>query len=73
MMKNQVEEMEYETPEVKMIEVEVEQGFAVSGGNLENPRYNDEEDLHQSSCNAGCPFGAIQRFENSLGGNSPRA
>ena len=43
-MKNQVEEMEYETPEVKMIEVEVEQGFAVSGGNLENPRYNDEED-----------------------------
>ena len=30
MMKNQVEEMEYETPEVKMIEVEVEQGFAVS-------------------------------------------
>ena len=35
--------MEYETPEVKMIEVEVEQGFALST-NLENPRFNDEED-----------------------------
>ena len=29
-MKNLVEEMEYETPQVKMIAVEVEQGFAVS-------------------------------------------
>ena len=32
MMENQVEEMGYETPCVKMIEVEVEQGFAVSDG-----------------------------------------
>ena len=29
-MNNQVKEMEYETPRVKMIVVEVEQGFAVS-------------------------------------------
>ena len=34
-MENQVEEMVYETPKVKMIEVEVEKGFAVS--NVENP------------------------------------
>lgn len=31
-MKNLVEEMEYETPQVKMIVVEVEQGFAASDG-----------------------------------------
>ena len=31
-MENQVEEMVYETPCVKMIEVEVEQGFAGSDG-----------------------------------------
>ena len=30
-MKNFVEEMGYETPEVKMIAVEVEQGFYISG------------------------------------------
>ena len=30
-MENQVEEMGYETPCVKMIEVEVEQGFQASG------------------------------------------
>ena len=35
MMENQVEVMVYETPCVKMIEVEVEQGFA---GSLEDPR-----------------------------------
>ena len=29
-MKNLVEEMEYETPQVKMVVVEVEQGFALS-------------------------------------------
>lgn len=34
-MKEQVEEMDYETPQVKMIVVEVEQGFAVT--NLETP------------------------------------
>jgi hypothetical protein len=32
MMENQVEEMVYETPRVKMIAVEVENGFAVSFG-----------------------------------------
>jgi hypothetical protein len=31
-MKNLVEEMGYETPQVKMIAVEVEQGFALSYG-----------------------------------------
>ena len=31
-MENQVEEMVYETPRVKMISVEVEKGFAVSYG-----------------------------------------
>jgi hypothetical protein len=31
-MKNLVEEMDYETPQVKMIVVEVEQGFAASDG-----------------------------------------
>ena len=36
-MKNLVEEMEYETPQVKMIAVEVEQGFA--GSDLESPGY----------------------------------
>lgn len=36
-MENQLEEMVYETPCVKMIEVEVEQGFAVS--DLESPEY----------------------------------
>ena len=41
-MENQVEEMVYETPKVKMIEVEVEKGFAVS--NVEDPRYNPETD-----------------------------
>lgn len=36
-MKNFVEEMDYETPQVKMIVVEVEQGFAAS--QLEGPGY----------------------------------
>lgn len=36
-MENQVEEMVYETPRVKMITVEVEKGFAVS--QLEGPEY----------------------------------
>ena len=31
-MKNLVEEMGYETPEVKMVVVEVEKGFALSPG-----------------------------------------
>ena len=31
-MENQLEEMVYETPCVKMIEVEVEQGFAITDG-----------------------------------------
>ena len=31
-MGNLVEEMEYETPQVKMVVVEVEQGFAASPG-----------------------------------------
>ena len=31
-MENQVEEMVYETPQVKMILVEVEKGFAVTDG-----------------------------------------
>lgn len=35
-MENQVEEMVYETPQVKMIEVEVEQGFALSPGGTGN-------------------------------------
>ena len=35
-MKNLVEEMGYETPEVKMIVVEVEQGFYVSVGTGES-------------------------------------
>lgn len=43
MMENQVEEMVYETPCVKMIEVEVEQGFALSE-NVENPRRGDRSD-----------------------------
>lgn len=41
-MENQVEGMEYETPQVKMVIVEVEQGFAVS--NLENPGRGDSAD-----------------------------
>lgn len=39
-MKEIIEEMGYETPEVEMIKVEVEQGFAVS--NLENPGMGSE-------------------------------
>ena len=37
-MKNLVEEMGYETPEVKMVVVEVEKGFALSpgDGNIES-------------------------------------
>lgn len=35
-MENQVEEMVYETPQVKMIAVKVENGFGIS--NVENPR-----------------------------------
>jgi hypothetical protein len=42
MMENLVEEMDYETPQVKMIAVEVEQGFAIS--NLENPGRGDSAD-----------------------------
>ena len=38
-MENQLEEMVYETPCVKMIEVEVEQGFAVSDGGR-TPEYD---------------------------------
>ena len=34
-MKNQIEEMVYETPRVRVIEVHVEKGFAVSDGNGE--------------------------------------
>ena len=41
-MGNQVEEMEYETPEVKMVVVEVEQGFAVS--DLERPGRGNSSD-----------------------------
>ena len=41
-MGNVVEEMEYETPQVKMVVVEVEQGFAVS--DLENPRRGNSSD-----------------------------
>ncbi len=36
-MKNLVEEMGYETPQVKMIAVEVEQGFAASDGGYLTP------------------------------------
>jgi hypothetical protein len=43
MMENLVEEMVYETPCVKMIEVEVEQGFARSD-NMEDPRRGDRSD-----------------------------
>lgn len=32
MMKNQIEETVYETPRVRVIEVKVEKGFAVSDG-----------------------------------------
>lgn len=41
-MENQVEEMVYETPQVKMIVVEVEQGFAIS--DLENPGRNSSSE-----------------------------
>ena len=37
-----MEEMVYETPRVRMIEVEVEQGFAVS--NVENPTRGGRSD-----------------------------
>jgi len=41
-MKSEMEEMVYETPLVKMIEVEVENGFAQSfGDSLENPSEDD--------------------------------
>ena len=40
MMENQVEKKVYETPKVKMIEVEVEKGFAVSFGGANG---NEEE------------------------------
>jgi len=41
-MKIEMEEMVYETPLVKMIEVEVEKGFAQSlGESLENPIEDD--------------------------------
>lgn len=36
-MKVEMEEMVYETPQVKMIEVEVENGFALSPGGGTNP------------------------------------
>ena len=42
-MENQAEEMVYETPRVKMITVEVEQGFFVSE-NMENPRRGSRSD-----------------------------
>ena len=42
-MENQLEEMVYETPCVKMIEVEVAQGFALCE-NVENPRRGDRSD-----------------------------
>lgn len=42
-MENQVKEVGYETPEVKMVEVEVEQGYALSE-NLENPRGGRDSD-----------------------------
>lgn len=41
-MENQEEEMVYETPQVKMIAVVVEQGFAVS--ELESPRRGGRAD-----------------------------
>ena len=36
-MKTKFEEMVYETPQVEIIEVEIENGFAMSGGSVENP------------------------------------
>ena len=36
-MRTKFEEVVYETPQIEIIEVEVENGFAVSGGNVENP------------------------------------
>lgn len=41
-MRTKDEEVIYETPIVKVIEVEVEKGFAVS--NLENPEEGEESD-----------------------------
>ena len=42
-MENQVETMEYETPQVKMVVVEVEQGFAASP-DLEKPVRGNSSD-----------------------------
>lgn len=42
-MKSEMEEMVYETPQVKMIEVEVENGFAQSE-NMENPTRGGRSD-----------------------------
>ena len=41
-MNTKFEEMVYETPQVEIIEVEVENGFAMSGGNVENPTESNE-------------------------------
>lgn len=41
-MKVQVEEIIYQSPIVEVIEVEVEKGFALSGGGMESPTESDE-------------------------------
>ena len=35
----------YEAPEMEIMEVMVEQGFAVSDGNLETPGQDEEEEM----------------------------
>lgn len=34
----------YETPQIELIEVEVEKGFAASPGNVENPTEGEESE-----------------------------
>ena len=42
-MKTEFKEIVYESPQVEILEVEVEKGFATSGGgNTENPTTGDE-------------------------------
>ena len=41
-MSKQLEDLIYESPKVEVMEIQIEQGFAASGGYLENPSEGDE-------------------------------
>ena len=41
-MRKQSEDLIYESPKVEVVEIQIERGFAASGGNFENPTESDE-------------------------------